>query len=187
MPSCLLCLVAVAGRICSRSTQCVSRDVRAHRRHRLPPRLVPVGVLARAALPRGGHPHPRQRRHRRDERLAQPTGRRLGLVVVALDVAKGFVPAFWGVHSVSSLCGILAGAAAMAGHARPVFLRFEKGGKMVATAGGVVIAVAPLVAPVCAAIWIADVRALPLRLAGLDPGCDRRCRSRRTCSGTTPP
>jgi len=82
-------------------------------------------------------------------------GRRLGLMVVALDVAKGFVPAFWGVHSVSSLCGILAGAASMAGHARPVFLRFEKGGKMVATAGGVVIAVAPLVAPVCAAIWIA--------------------------------
>src|SRR5689334_15331585 len=82
-------------------------------------------------------------------------GRRLGLVVVALDVAKGFVPAFWGVHAVSSLCGILAGAAAMAGHARPVFLRFEKGGKMVATAGGVVIAVAPLVAPIGAAIWIA--------------------------------
>jgi glycerol-3-phosphate acyltransferase PlsY len=82
-------------------------------------------------------------------------GRRLGLAVVALDVAKGFVPAFWGVHAVSSVCGILAGAAAMAGHARPVFLRFEKGGKMVATAGGVVMAVAPLVAPVGAAIWIA--------------------------------
>ena len=82
-------------------------------------------------------------------------GRRLGLVVVALDVAKGFVPAFWGVHAVSSLCGILAGAAAMAGHARPLFLRFEKGGKMVATAGGVVIAVAPWVALVTAAIWLA--------------------------------
>jgi acyl phosphate:glycerol-3-phosphate acyltransferase len=82
-------------------------------------------------------------------------GRRLGLAVVALDVAKGFAPAFWGVHAVSSLCGILAGAAAMAGHARPIFLRFEKGGKMVATAGGVVIAVAPLVAPVGAGIWIA--------------------------------
>ena len=30
--------------------------------------------------------------------------------------------------------GVLAGAAAMVGHARPVFLRFSKGGKMVATA-----------------------------------------------------
>jgi glycerol-3-phosphate acyltransferase PlsY len=81
-------------------------------------------------------------------------GRRLGLAVVALDVAKGFAPAFWGVHAVSSLCGILAGSAAMAGHARPIFLRFEKGGKMVATAGGVVIAIAPLVAPIGAGIWL---------------------------------
>ena len=34
----------------------------------------------------------------------------------------------------------MAGVAAMVGHARPVFLRFEKGGKMVATAGGVLFA-----------------------------------------------
>jgi len=82
-------------------------------------------------------------------------GRRLGLAVVVLDVLKGFAPAFIGVREVSSLCGILAGAAAMAGHARPLFLRFEKGGKMVATAGGVVLAVAPLIAPISAALWIA--------------------------------
>ena len=81
-------------------------------------------------------------------------GRRLGLAVVALDVAKGFAPAFWGVHAVSSLCGILAGAAAMAGHARPVFLRFEKGGKMVATAGGAFFGVAPLVGAASAGVWI---------------------------------
>ena len=53
-----------------------------------------------------------------------------------------------------TLCGILAGAAAMAGHYRPLFLRFEKGGKMVATAGGVVIAVAPWVALAIAAVWL---------------------------------
>jgi len=81
-------------------------------------------------------------------------GPRLGLVVLALDVLKGFVPAFVGVHQVSTLCGILAGAAAMAGHYRPAFLRFRKGGKMVATAGGVVIAVAPWVALAAAAIWL---------------------------------
>lgn len=82
-------------------------------------------------------------------------GPKLGVTVVLLDVLKGFVPAFVGVHEVSHLCGILAGAAAMAGHARPLFLRFEKGGKMVATGGGVVIAIAPLVALPLAVLWIA--------------------------------
>ena len=82
-------------------------------------------------------------------------GPRLGLAVMALDVLKGFVPALVGVLAVSNLCGILAGAAAMAGHARPVFLRFARGGKMVATAGGVLFAVAPWVAVVAGAVWLA--------------------------------
>jgi glycerol-3-phosphate acyltransferase PlsY len=82
-------------------------------------------------------------------------GRRLGLAVLALDVLKGFVPAFVGVHQVSTFCGILAGSAAMAGHYRPPFLRFQKGGKMVATAGGVVIAVAPWVALAIGGVWLA--------------------------------
>jgi glycerol-3-phosphate acyltransferase PlsY len=81
-------------------------------------------------------------------------GARIGLVVLALDVLKGFIPAFVGLHEVSPLCGILAGAAAMAGHARPLFLRFEKGGKMVATAGGVVIAVAPWAALIIGGVWL---------------------------------
>jgi glycerol-3-phosphate acyltransferase PlsY len=74
---------------------------------------------------------------------------------MVLDVLKGFVPALVGVLAVSNLCGILAGAAAMAGHARPVFLRFARGGKMVATAGGVMFAVAPWVAVVAGAVWLA--------------------------------
>jgi glycerol-3-phosphate acyltransferase PlsY len=81
-------------------------------------------------------------------------GPKLGLAVLLLDVLKGFIPAFVGVHEVSTLCGILAGAAAMAGHYRPLFLRFRKGGKMVATAGGVMIAVAPWVAVTVAALWL---------------------------------
>jgi acyl phosphate:glycerol-3-phosphate acyltransferase len=82
-------------------------------------------------------------------------GPRLGVAVIMLDVLKGFVPALLGVIYVSNLCGILAGAAAMAGHARPLFLRFKKGGKMVATLGGVMFAVAPWVVPPIAVIWIA--------------------------------
>ena len=64
-------------------------------------------------------------------------GRTLAIPVIALDALKGFAPALVGVILVSHLCGILAGAAAMLGHARPLYLRFEKGGKMVATGGGV--------------------------------------------------
>ena len=80
-------------------------------------------------------------------------GPTLGVPVVLLDVLKGFVPAFIGVVAVSHLCGILAGAAAMLGHWRPLFLRFEKGGKMVATGAGVFIAVAPWIALVAGAVW----------------------------------
>ena len=74
--------------------------------------------------------------------------------MLALDVLKGFVPAFVGLHQVSTLCGILAGAAAMAGHYRPIFLRFRRGGKMVATACWVVLAVGPWVALAIAAVWL---------------------------------
>jgi glycerol-3-phosphate acyltransferase PlsY len=81
-------------------------------------------------------------------------GRTLGFPVILLDVLKGFVPAFLGVQLVSPLCGILAGAAAMAGHYRPLFLGFQKGGKMVATAGGVFFGVAVFVALGAALVWL---------------------------------
>jgi len=81
-------------------------------------------------------------------------GRTLGFPVIVLDVAKGFVPAFLGVQLVSPLCGIIAGAAAMAGHYRPLFLGFQKGGKMVATGGGVFFGVAVFVALGAAVVWL---------------------------------
>jgi len=74
--------------------------------------------------------------------------------VVVLDTAKGFFPALVFFHAVSPLAGVLAGAAAMLGHARPVFLRFERGGKMVATTGGAFLGVAPLVGVVGAVVWL---------------------------------
>src|SRR5579884_4072869 len=78
-------------------------------------------------------------------------GRTLGVPVVLLDVLKGFVPALLGTIYVSHLAGIVAGAAAMLGHWRPLFLRFAKGGKMVATCGGVFFGVA---------VWVALVAGL---------------------------
>lgn len=82
-------------------------------------------------------------------------GRRLGSAVVLLDVGKGFAAALLGMWAGGALVGVLAGAAAMVGHARPVFLRFQKGGKMVATAGGATFALAPLAAACCVGVWLA--------------------------------
>jgi glycerol-3-phosphate acyltransferase PlsY len=92
-------------------------------------------------------------------------GRTLGVPVILLDVVKGFVPAYVGVHEVSHVCGIAAGAAAMIGHWRPLFLRFEKGGKMVATCGGVFFGVAFWVAATGLLVWLAVF--LVLRYASL--------------------
>ncbi len=80
-------------------------------------------------------------------------GLRLGLPVMALDMLKGFVPALLGMLFVSHLAGIVAGAAAMLGHSRPLFLRFARGGKMVATCGGVFFGVAIWVALTALAVW----------------------------------
>ena len=81
-------------------------------------------------------------------------GRRLGLPAVFLDTAKGFVPAFVATKLESHGIGVLAGGAAMLGHYRPLFLRFHKGGKMVATAGGAFLGVAPIVGGIVAAVWL---------------------------------
>jgi acyl phosphate:glycerol-3-phosphate acyltransferase len=82
-------------------------------------------------------------------------GPSLGLPVAVLDVLKGLVPAALGLWLGGDWVGVLAGAAAMLGHARPVYLGFSKGGKMVATAGGVALALAPFAALGCAVVWIA--------------------------------
>ena len=81
-------------------------------------------------------------------------GRWLGTSVALLDLAKGFGAALLGIWAGGALVGVLAAGAAMLGHWRPVFLRFEKGGKMVATAGGATFALAPLVAFCCVGIWL---------------------------------
>jgi glycerol-3-phosphate acyltransferase PlsY len=81
-------------------------------------------------------------------------GPRLGLPAAVLDVAKGFAPAFVATVVVGHGSGVLAGAAAMLGHWRPLFLGFRKGGKMVATAGGAFLGVAPLVGAAGAGVWI---------------------------------
>jgi glycerol-3-phosphate acyltransferase PlsY len=83
-------------------------------------------------------------------------GAGLGAPVVLLDVLKGFVPALLGMLFVSPhhLSGIIAGGAAMLGHWRPLFLRFARGGKMVATCGGVFFGVAIWAALTALGVWL---------------------------------
>jgi acyl phosphate:glycerol-3-phosphate acyltransferase len=81
-------------------------------------------------------------------------GRRLGLPVIVVDTAKGFVPAFLATLFVSDLAGVLAGGAAMLGHWRPLFLGWQRGGKVVATCGGAFLGVAPVVGAIGAGVWM---------------------------------
>jgi glycerol-3-phosphate acyltransferase PlsY len=81
-------------------------------------------------------------------------GRSYGIPIVLLDIAKGLVPALVGTLLVGELVGVLAGGAAMLGHWRPLFLGFQRGGKMVATAAGTLLGVAPLLGLLAAAIWL---------------------------------
>ena len=82
-------------------------------------------------------------------------GFKLGLAVAALDIAKGAAAAVLGLWLADDLVAVLAGCAAMVGHWRPLFVGFARGGKVVATTGGVGLAVAPLATLSAAAVWIA--------------------------------
>ncbi len=74
-------------------------------------------------------------------------GRRWGLLVFALDFAKGALPVIVAGQlasgSQAQLLPVAAGVAAFLGHLFPIYLRF-RGGKGVATAGGVVAVLVPV-------------------------------------------
>jgi acyl phosphate:glycerol-3-phosphate acyltransferase len=81
-------------------------------------------------------------------------GRRLGIAAVLLDTLKGFVPAFVATKLAGHDAGVLTGGAAMLGHFRPLFLKFTRGGKVVATTGGAFLGVAPIVGGIGAGVWL---------------------------------
>ncbi len=86
-------------------------------------------------------------------------GKRLGLAVAALDIAKGALAVFL-VRQVTadSRYAAAAGFAAILGHVFPVFHSF-RGGKGVATAVGAFAVLAPWATLVCVAIFVAVVMA----------------------------
>lgn len=82
-------------------------------------------------------------------------GFKLGLAVALLDIAKGAAAALVARWLADDAVAVLAGLAALAGHWRPVFLAFARGGKVVATTGGVGLALAFFPTLAAAGVWIA--------------------------------
>ena len=79
-------------------------------------------------------------------------GRRTGIVVALLDVAKGAVPAF-AFGAFDHEAGLVAGLFAVLGHITSPFLR-GRGGKGVATAAGAILGAHPLWLVVVLATWV---------------------------------
>ena len=73
-----------------------------------------------------------------------------------LDIFKGFAPTALAYHvfHVDPFAAILVGLAAMLGHVYPAFLNF-RGGKAVATTGGVMLAIHPPLIIMSAILWTA--------------------------------
>lgn len=92
-------------------------------------------------------------------------GWKAGVIVLIIDIFKGFVPVYWVVNMIPSAIGgsdarvyfqILVGIAAIAGHIWTVFAGF-RGGKGVGTAAGVFLGLAPMPVMICLLIFIGVV------------------------------
>jgi len=85
-------------------------------------------------------------------------GPKIGGVVFLADVLKGFLPVFFlPIYTETLQPGLWAlvyGAAAILGHVKPIFLLGKGGGKGVATATGVFLALAPVPMLVSMTVWI---------------------------------
>ena len=76
--------------------------------------------------------------------VARVVGKRQGILTLIADTAKGFLPVILAMQLGARLpATILVGTAAFLGHLYPIFLKF-KGGKGVATALGIFLALAPM-------------------------------------------
>lgn len=87
--------------------------------------------------------------------VARAIGWKYGFLVFAIDAAKGALPtaAALGHRPTAYLCG----AAAILGHIFPVNRQF-KGGKGIATGGGVLLSLHPPVMAIAVAVWVAVMK-----------------------------
>ncbi len=73
-------------------------------------------------------------------------GKQMAAIVLLLDAAKGFIPCLVAIAlGLPAWAVVLAGAGAVIGHSKSIFLGFN-GGKSVATGIGTILAIAPLAA-----------------------------------------
>jgi glycerol-3-phosphate acyltransferase PlsY len=87
------------------------------------------------------------------------TGRKgLALATLALDLLKGALPVWLAYHYLGPDMAVVAGLGAVLGHCFPVWLKF-RGGKGVATAAGVVVALTPTVAAMAIGVFLLVVLA----------------------------
>jgi acyl phosphate:glycerol-3-phosphate acyltransferase len=87
------------------------------------------------------------------------TGRKgLALATLALDLLKGALPVWLAYRYLGPDMAVVVGLGAVLGHCFPIWLKF-RGGKGVATAAGVVIALTPLVAAIAVGVFVLIVLA----------------------------
>ena len=105
-------------------------------------------------------------------------GWKAGLVVLLADFAKGAIASGVGLAVAGRGGAFALGIAAVVGHMFPVTRRF-KGGKGVATAGGMLIVLYPWIVLVLAVVWFLVARVLKLAsVASLLCASCSRCWSR---------
>jgi len=89
--------------------------------------------------------------------VARTLGWKKGVLTLAVDVAKGFIPTFVALQlDLGIAVAAVAGLAAFLGHLYPIFLRF-RGGKGIATALGVFLGTMPLAAVILVVVFLAVV------------------------------
>lgn len=97
--------------------------------------------------------------------VARTSGKKLGILTLILDATKGALPvlvAAWLGQPIAVVAG--AGLAAVIGHVFPIYLKL-RGGKGVATAAGMFLALAPL--PTLAAVAVFGLLFLAFRVVSV--------------------
>jgi glycerol-3-phosphate acyltransferase PlsY len=114
---------------------------------------VPVGLLLAKA--RGADPRKVGSGNIGATNVMRAAGKSAGIITLLCDILKGFIPVCLAIHT-GQAGGVAAaaGLAVFAGHLFPLYLKF-RGGKGVATALGVFLALGPLAVCIVLAVFLA--------------------------------